>query len=208
MIQTICSALLLSLLFLPFKANPTVICTLGPSASSYNAYEDQRPTPDAMQLARQVSAALKPLCAPNCPSLVLYRNPTAPNAILLFDSGLAKMAYAPRFFDDLYGKYGDGAIMAIIAHMLGHALNETTLAGWMKSEWTPELRADAWVGCALANVNLSTRGLQESLVGISLNPSRSHPSWRVRVSALKLGYTHCGGNGSAFDKNASAVKEK
>jgi hypothetical protein len=208
MLQNTTLILLLSVFVLPFKTNPPVICQLGDSASTYNDYEDQRPTADTMQLAQRVSAALKSACWPNCPSLVIFRNPTAPNAILLFDSGLAKMAYSPQFFNDVYAKYGDGAIIAIIAHMLGHALNETTPAGWMKNDWTPELRADAWAGCALANAGLSTRGLRDALTAVSVYPSASHPGWSQRLQAVRLGYIHCGGDGSKLDSQAGTVKRK
>jgi len=158
-----------------------------------------------MELARQVSAELISYCSPNCPTLVIFRNDTAPNAILRFDSGLAKMAYSPQFFTEVYAKYGDGAIIAFIAHMLGHALNETVHYGWINGNWTPELRADAWVGCGLAKANLSTRGLKEALTAVSIYPSSSHPSWALRIPALRLGYTHCGGDGPQFDSRANAV---
>ncbi len=200
--------LLGSALLLPFGANAQIICALGSPASSYNAYKDQRPTPDSMELARQVSAGLISFCSPNCPTLVVFRNDTAPNAILRFDSGLAKMAYSPQFFTGIYDKYGDGAIIGFIAHMLGHALNETVHYGWINGNWTPELRADAWAGCALAKASLSMRGLQEALTAVSMYPPLSHPGWALRIPALRLGYTHCGGDGSQFDSRANAVKKK
>jgi len=206
--QTVCGLLLLSVFLPPFNATPTVVCTLGSPASSYNAYEDQPPSADAMQLARQVSAALISVCSPNCPALVINRNSTAPNVILLVDSGRAKMAYSPQFFTDVYAKYGDGAIIAFIAHMLGHALDARAPAGWMNRSWTPELRADAWAGCALAKTNSSMRSLEEALTAVSRYPSPSHPNWPLRIPALRLGYTHCGGDGSQFDSRANAIERK
>ncbi len=192
-------SLLVLMLLLPLNTKgPQVICALGSAASSYNAYADQRPTPDAMDLARRVSAALISSCSPNCPSLRLFRNATAPNAILLADSGSLKMAYSPQFFTSVYEKYGDGAIIAIIAHMLGHGIDATAPAGWMKGSLTPELRADAWAGCALANADLSTTAVGEALTALSLYPSPSHPGWSQRLPALRQGYTQCGGDPAKF----------
>ena len=193
------ASVLICFLLMPINAKtPQIICTLGSSASSYNAYADQRPTGDAMQLARQVSAALVSKCTPNCPTLVIFRNSTAPNAILLADSGRAKMAYAPTFFSSVYEKYGDGAIIAIMAHMLGHAMDATAPARWMPDRMEPELRADAWAGCALAEAGLSTSGLAAAFTALSMYPSPSHPGWSQRLPALRLGYTQCGGDVAKF----------
>jgi hypothetical protein len=74
-------------------------------------------------------------------------------------------------------------------------------AAWMKSGWTPELRADAWAGCAIAKSDLSSNGLAETLTAVSKYPPVAHPpSWPMRLGALRLGYVHCGGDGSKYDK--------
>jgi hypothetical protein len=191
----------LLIFLLPLYAKtPRIICTLGPAANSYNAYSDQKPTPDAMELARRVSAALVSSCSPNCASLVLFRNSTIPGAILVEDPARAKMVYSPQFFTSVYEKFGDGAIIAIIAHMLGHAIDATAPARWMNNSWTPELRADAWTGCALANADLSPPGLENALAALSKNPSSINPNWSTRIPALRLGYTRCGGDAAQFDK--------
>jgi hypothetical protein len=207
MIRSALGLLLLLLLPLsPAGAAPAAVCALGPDVSSYNAYEDQPPSADAMQLARQASAALVPLCSPKCPALAINRNPTAPNAILLVESGRAKMAYAPQFFADVYTRYGDGAIVAVIAHMLGHALEGVRPADWMRAGWGPELRADAWAGCALARSQSSPRSLQGALTALAKFPPASSPDWPQRVAALRLGYTHCGGAGDQFDSRAASAR--
>jgi hypothetical protein len=198
--------LFLFVFLLPLNAKtPRIICALGPAADSYDAYADQRPTPDAMELARRVSAALVSVCSPNCASLVLFRNSTIPGAILVADPGGAKMVYSPQFFTSVYEKYGDGAIIAIIAHMLGHAIDATAPARWMNNSWPPELRADAWTGCALANADLSQAGLGAALKTSSTYPPPSRPKWDLRVAALRLGYTRCGGEGAKFDKAANGI---
>jgi hypothetical protein len=201
-------ARLLCAFVLPFSAGAEIVCALGSGASSYNAYSDQRPTSDTMQLAARVNAAFEPVCSPRCPAIAVFRNATAPNAMLIADADQAKIVYAPQFFTAVYEKYGDGAIIAIIAHELGHALDETAPASWMNRTWTPELRADAWAGCALARVDLSLNGLREALTAFSKYPSPAHPSWTLRLPALRLGYRQCGGDGAKFDSGASESKSK
>jgi len=201
MCRPLCYLLCASLL--PFGASAEVICALGSGASSYDAKADQRPTSDAMQLAGRMNAALSPTCSPKCPQIAIYRNTTAANAMLVVTDEQAKFVYAPQFFTAIYDKYGDGAIIAIIAHEYGHALNETYPASWMKNGWTPELRADAWAGCALAKSDLSSNDLAEALTAVSkyppLAPPGAQPGWAVRLPALRLGYIHCGGDSSKFD---------
>jgi hypothetical protein len=194
---------LLCALLLPFSATAEVVCALGSGVSSYNANEDQRPTGDAMEMARRLNAALAPICAPMCPQIAVFRNSTAANAMLIVTPDQAKFVYAPPFFQTVYDNYGDGALIAIIAHQFGHALDEI-YPGKFGNGGTPELRADAWAGCALARLDLgpnalSSAGLAEALTAVSKYPPPSRPSWNLRLLALRLGYTKCGGDGSKFE---------
>ena len=196
--------LLYSLLFILFFPPPAqVLCTLGTNASSYNAYLDQRPTGDAMELAGKVNGALVSLCRPNCPGLAMFRNSAAPNAMLVSDAGRTKLLYKPEFFTAVYDTYGDGGIVAVLAHEVGHAIDAAAPASWMKSGWTPELRADAWAGCAFTRMTLSASALRAGLTVLSKYPSPSHPGWTVRLPVLRAGYTQCGGEGGSFDKAAA-----
>jgi hypothetical protein len=183
-------------------ASTDVICALGSGAASYDAKGDQRPTGDAMQLAGRMNAALAPTCTPQCPQIAIYRNATAPNAMLVVTADQAKFVYAPRFFSAVYDQYGDGAIIAIIAHEYGHALNETHPVSWMRSDWTPELRADAWAGCALAKSDLSVNDLADALTAVSKYPPATDSNWTLRLPALRVGYTYCGGDGATFDRES------
>jgi len=193
---------------IPVTAAAQVVCALGTGVSSYNAYSDQRPSGDAMQLAGQVNAALTPICRPSCPQIAVFRNPTAANAMLIAADGQAKIVYAPEFFTGVYEAYGDGAIVALIAHELGHAIDETAPAAWMKGIGSPELRADAWAACALTKVDLSVRSLAETLTALAKYPSPAHPGWAQRLPALRLGYVQCGGDGSKFDRGVAESKRK
>jgi hypothetical protein len=190
---------LLCACLLPFGASAEVLCALGSGASTYDAKADQRPTGDAMQLASRMNSALAPTCRPQCPQIAIFRNPTAANVMLVVTDDQAKFVYAPQFFTAVYDRYGDGAIIAMIAHEYGHALDEVHPASWMKSAWTRELRADAWAGCALAKSDLSSNDLAEALTAVSKYPPPTDSNWSLRVPALRLGYMHCGGDGSKFD---------
>jgi hypothetical protein len=180
---------------LGFGANVEIVCALGPGASSYKASEDQRPTADAMEMAHRLNAALTPICSPKCPQIAVFRNSTAANAMLVVTPDQAKFVYAPQFFQTVYDHYGDGAVIAIVAHEFGHALDEIN-PGRFGRGGTPELRADAWAGCTIAKLDLTSKGLAETLTALSKYPSPAHPAWPLRVVALRLGYTQCGGDGS------------
>jgi hypothetical protein len=190
---------LLSLLML---AGPEIVCRLGPADPPYNAYSDERSTGDALELAGKVNAALASWCRPNCPIISMYRNVTAADLMLIRDGVRVKLVYKPAFFTSVYDKYGDAGILAIMAHEVGHAIDGAMPAPWMKANWTPELRADAWAGCALARMNLSSRALQAGLNTLSKYPSPSHPNWTARIPVLQEGYTQCGGDASKLTVGA------
>ena len=185
-----------------------VLCALGSTASPYNAYLDQRPTGDAMELAGKVNAALLAMCRPNCPTLALFRNSTAANLMLIIDGARTKILYKPEFFTSAYDNYGDGGILALLAHEVGHAIDMTAPPSWMKSGWTPELRADAWAGCAFAKMNLGASALRAGLTTLSKYPSPAHPSWGVRLPALQAGYIQCGGTLSLWERAARSEDAK
>jgi len=194
------------MLVLPLTVSAETLCAFGANAAAYNAYSDQRPSPDAMELARRVNLAITPICAPRCPQLALFRNETAANTMLVAGPDNAKIVYAPKFFTAVYEAYGDGAIMAFIAHELGHALDETLAVAWMQRTWAPELRADAWAACALAKANLSGRDLADALTAFARYPTPAHPAWSARLPVLRIGFTQCGGEGAKFDQSASGGK--
>jgi hypothetical protein len=87
-----------------------------------------------MELSRPVNASLAPLCRPNCPTIQLFRNPTAANAMVVAGDGKSKIVYNPDFFTRVYDAHGDTAIQAILAHELGHAIDATTPAVWIKRQ--------------------------------------------------------------------------
>lgn len=188
------------LVLAPLAACGQVICALSLGAPAYDSTRDERPSRDTLELAGQVNAALAPRCRPACPQIAIFRNPTATNVMMIALSDTAKLVYAPNFFTMVYNTWGDGAIVALMAHAMGHAIDANAPAAWMKSITMPELRADAWAGCALAGNPLTSRALGEALTALMKFPSKAHPAWAQRVPALRLGYTQCGGDGALFDR--------
>jgi hypothetical protein len=185
---------------LALSARGEVVCALGQGASSYKPISDQRPSPDSMQLAGRVNSAMKAICADHCPEMALFRNPTAANMMLVAGSGDAKVVYSPQFLYAVDMAFGDEGVIGLMAHELGHALDDVGRAAWVNRAWSPEVRADAWAGCILANTDLGEKGLDQALAALAKYPSPAHPDWKVRLPALRAGYTHCGGAASKFDR--------
>ena len=176
-----------------FGAANQILCSLGSGTATYNAYSDERPTSDAMELAGKVNAGLGAICRPNCPTMAMFRNTSAANVMLLVSSGQARIVYKPEFFATVFETFGDAGIMALIAHEVGHAMDANGSARWMKPGWNPELRADAWAGCAFAKMNINGKDLRSALNALQKYPSSSHPDWGTRQPAVRTGYTECGG---------------
>jgi hypothetical protein len=136
--------------------------------------------------------------------MALFRNATAPNLMLINDaapnSGGAKLVYSPQTFQAAYASFGDEGIIALIAHELGHALDATMGAKFVKESWPPELRADAWAGCILAKLDLRQPALDSSLAALAKYPSPAHPAWSQRRVPLRAGFTACGGDATRFDQ--------
>ena len=131
---------------LSYSANTRILCALGPGAAAYKASADQRPSSDAMLLVGRATAALKSIGGSNCPAVMVLRNATAANAMLMVENGQGKLVYSPRFFASVHQSFGDAGIVALVAHEFGHALDDVLGAKWIETRWTPELRADAWGG--------------------------------------------------------------
>jgi hypothetical protein len=178
---------------LPLAAAAQVVCALGPGAAAYKPSEDKHPTPDAMQLVGATYAAGKNVCGTNCPEVILFRNTTASNVMLVADAGRAKIVYNPAFVTSVYDRYGDAGVQAVMAHEIGHALDDALGAAWIEKSWTPELRADSWAGCILAKSNLAPADVTAALAALAAHPSPAHPAWNVRLPAIRAGYSRCGG---------------
>src|SRR6185295_2600685 len=118
-----------------------------------------------------------------------------PNAATVTDgAGTSKIAYSPGFASSIQKTFGPIATFAVIAHGLGHHLEATgNRPAWMDASWDSELRADAWVGCAMAKAALTPSRLQAVLLALSTYPSARHPAWNARRPVITEGYTQCGG---------------
>jgi hypothetical protein len=182
-------------------AGDAPICTIGPQSATYAASQDQSPTPDALELARDMNGALAPACTPNCPKIALLRNPTA-GGLLLIPNGAQqwKLVYSPKFLSEIDDTYGDAAVVAMISHEFGHALDVTMASAWPK-ELPAEARADAWAGCSLAQTQASPADLKSALAAFAKYPASGYTQaqWSGRLQSLRLGYTKCAGDPTKFD---------
>ncbi|HEY1757622.1 MAG TPA: hypothetical protein VGG72_19775 [Bryobacteraceae bacterium] len=191
----------------PSAASAEIICALGTGTSAYKPSADERPSADTMQIVRRVDAAYQSFCLPKCPEVPMLRNSTAANVMLIATKEDAKLVYAPQFFAGVYGKYGESGIMALVAHVYGHAIDETTPSTWLPSNWNPEQRADAWAGCVLAKTGLTPSGITSALAAMAASPPSSQTAWSTRGPAARLGFIHCGGAAAKFD-SAGSLKDK
>ncbi len=197
-----------AILLFPLAASAEIVCALGTGTSAYKPSSDERPSADTMQIVRRVDAAYASFCLPKCPQVAMLRNPTAANVMLIATKDDAKLVYSPQFFAGVYGKYGEGGIIALIAHVYGHAIDEVTQSAWLPANWNPELRADAWAGCVLAKTSLSPSGITSALGALAMSPPPSQPDWSRRVPSVRLGFIHCGGEAAKFDSASSGTKAK
>src|SRR5262250_2821875 len=102
--------ILLSVLLL---TGSEIVCRLGPADPPYAAYSDESSSGDALELAGKVNAALASWCRPNCPTISMFRNPTASDLMLIRGEDRVKLVYKPAFFTSVYDQYGDGGILAL-----------------------------------------------------------------------------------------------
>ena len=186
---------------LAFGAGDTPVCAIGGPPTSYRASDDQSPTVDAMELARDMNGAIAAACTPNCPKLALLRNATSPGLLLIPSGATWKLVYNPKTFSQIDDQYGDPAVVAMISHAFGHTLDAGMPGAWPK-EFSTEQRADAWSGCALAQTHASANDIHGSLEAAKKFPPSGNDSWTARVGAMRTGFLKCAGNPAAFDQAA------
>ena len=105
------STLVFSLFFALLAQATQIVCALGPNASLYNAYSDQRPTGDAMQLAGY-EATLQPnayYCGPAATRIALSAHGHRPtfdelaHSLGTTPSGTASIFEVTRLLNGVYG---------------------------------------------------------------------------------------------------------
>ena len=189
--------LLVAVLLTGFAYRAGIACTLGSTQNPYDASYDQPPAPYAVN---EMQSIIGIMCPGGCGNVTLVMNPTVQNArVESFRPGLTKIAYNPRFMNQIYHQIGPAASFGIMAHELGHHIDSFNSMNWMDHSWGRELRADAVAGCALARARLNAAQMEASLRAIAQYPSPSHPAWPDRVVALRTGYNQCGGVGYSWN---------
>jgi hypothetical protein len=164
---------------------------------------------------RGVESYMRPLCTPDCGSVLLERDieRTTANAQRIGEHATL-VTFDELYMQKLSDRYGETLTFFVMAHEYGHHLDRTG-----GSPWQHELRADAFGGCALAR---SGRSLDPSLAWMRrehfdetldrVTRDRSspedvlhryidtHPPWIHRIEASRLGAELCGrGTPKLFD---------
>ena len=181
-----------ALLSSPARADAQVLCTLGPATPTFDAMADMPAAPEAQAELKKLKTLL---CPKGCGKLFLFANATSPYTVTVTDGhGASKIVYSPAFLAQVRKSYGPLGVFGVLGHQLAHHLDATgSRPLWMKETWDPELRADAWAGCAMAKAGLKPSGLQASLLVMSEYPSAHHPGWGERRAVIVEGFKQCGG---------------
>jgi len=181
-----------ALLLVPDARADGLLCALGPSASSYVPLTDQPASPTATREAKRLFTLV---CPKDCGQIGVFRNPTAPNALTVsVGNHMTKIVYNAAFLEGVVKAYGLGASLGILAHEVGHHVDAIVPPPpWMNTEWSAELRADAWAGCELARAGSKPADTKAALQAIAMSPAATHPAWSLRAEALQKGYAGCGG---------------
>ena len=182
------------------------VCTLGARPTAYKSNLDQTGNTTATEIMQRIGAGFTAVCAPKCPTVAIFSNPTARNALVFASPSSMKIVYSPTFFTAVTGQYGDDGLIGVVAHQYGHVIDSVAMGSWMNVAWTTELRADAWAGCALAKIKLKSRSLEQALIAMRRYPAEAKTAWASRVPPLRAGYSQCGGATRDFDSGAATLE--
>lgn len=154
-----------------------------------------------------VRANVAELCEPRCGDVVLEASEeTAAAEVQRIGNGVSRISYNDRFIAKMLFDYGSSVVYAIVAHEYGHHLDEIPYG----SEWTREVRADSFMGCALARrgdaLGPTLRWMRhehfEDTVHDAFDDAKApsevvraytntHPPWLQRINALLRGVKLC-----------------
>ncbi len=182
------------------------VCALGVRPTAYRSSFDQAPNTRATDITQRVADGFKAVCAPKCPTVAIFSNTTARNALVFASPGAMKIVYSPTFFSTVDARYGDDGFIGLVAHEYGHIIDSVAIGSWMNLAWTPELRADAWAGCALAKIKLKSPGLEKALSAMRPYPAEAKTVWASRIPPLRAGYGQCSGSTRDFDRSAATLE--
>lgn len=169
-----------------------VVCQLGrPGPRGYVVELDQTASPRAINQLRTIQHVL---CGTECGVAHVFRNSTS-HTVMVERLGeyVSKIVYNPGHLNQAAGQFGIDAMFGLFAHAFGHHMEAIEPADWMPDDWGPELRADAWAGCAMARAELSGTVVKRALAALEKFPAAEHPPWPARLDAIRFGYARCAG---------------
>src|SRR5207244_2593229 len=98
------------------------------------------------------------------------------------------------FFRHVQREAGDGALIGILAHELGHIRRGHVFLprSTPRVNRQRELEADQEAGCALANLKMESSAYRDLTVRLSPGTgSETHPGGRERAGAIAYGHKYC-----------------
>lgn len=144
----------------------------------------------ALQDIRQI---YKLLCPTGCGRITIKAGGISNNAQAKYlRARETEISYDPEWMGYLARTYGESVPFAILAHELGHHIDFNTSSYNQMTNWQHELSADAWAGCALALAHMVTSEFEQAMrYSMAISPSKTHPGWQKRNSAIRGGYWQC-----------------
>lgn len=154
-----------------------------------------------------VRANVAELCESRCGEVLLEASEeTGAAELQRIGNGLSRINYNDRFIANVLGEYGNSVVYAIVAHEYGHHLDQIPYG----SEWTREIRADSFMGCALARRGdalaptlrwMRHEHFEEAVHDAFVDAKApwevvraytdTHPPWLQRINALHRGVKLC-----------------
>src|SRR5262245_28511961 len=92
------------------------VCALGVRPTTYKSNFDQTPNTRATEITQRIAEVFAAVCAPKCPTIPIFTNPTAGNALMLASPTSMKFVSSPTFFTAVSARYGDDGVFGLVAH--------------------------------------------------------------------------------------------
>jgi len=103
----------------------------------------------------------------------------------------AIVAFDPEAFAEMRRRCGPSAPLGALVHEVGHVLEYARSGGDAATGPGAELVADAWAGCLLVTLGVSTAGVECFLTSTAAQATDTHPPGSERIDAVRLGAAAC-----------------
>ena len=135
------------------------------------------------------------------------RQASVPNAMATIQGNKRLILYSENFILKINQSTGTGwASTGILAHEIGHHLNNHTLAE-EGSRPELELEADEFSGFVLARLGATLEQAQAAIQTVSARGSSTHPPRQARLEAIARGWRRSGGGSPQADSDGDQVPD-